>query len=266
MRRRGFTLIELLVVIAILALLVSILVPSLRQAVVLTRRTLCAANLRSWGTAHALYGSENNGWVLMTWYGGGQPTCIWLEASGNTARAGADRGEITVERMAQYLMTLDRSDPYYGNWHLSGSFLCPSVCKQAKLAETSWFPSSHHSTHLHYSFFGRVESWTNGYITDPDAVCDEELTGDRVLMADMLFKRENWWLYNHGYSGPQAVWNDESSRPNRAFTALDVSGINELYGDGHVEWIDDGQLRVRQMDANPASVRYQVNGATYHFF
>ena len=54
-RRKGFTLVELLVVIAIIALLVSILLPSLQKARELTKRTMCLTNLNGTGKAVALY-------------------------------------------------------------------------------------------------------------------------------------------------------------------------------------------------------------------
>lgn len=59
-RTKGFTLIELLVVIAIIALLVSILLPSLQRARELAKRAVCSANLHGVGQALALYQNENN--------------------------------------------------------------------------------------------------------------------------------------------------------------------------------------------------------------
>jgi len=53
--RRGFSLVELLVVIAILALLMSILLPSLAAARHLARRAVCQANLKAVNTAFLLY-------------------------------------------------------------------------------------------------------------------------------------------------------------------------------------------------------------------
>ena len=59
-RPRGFTLIELLVVISIIALLVSILMPSLGQALELAEQVVCKMNLRALGQAWALYWAEND--------------------------------------------------------------------------------------------------------------------------------------------------------------------------------------------------------------
>ncbi len=56
----GFTLIEVLVVVAIIALLVSILLPSLRQAREQAYRVGCQANLRGMGQAMTLYSEDHN--------------------------------------------------------------------------------------------------------------------------------------------------------------------------------------------------------------
>jgi prepilin-type N-terminal cleavage/methylation domain-containing protein len=59
-RTQAFTLIELLVVIAIIAMLMSIMMPSLQQAKERSRRVVCQANLHAIGQAIFIYGNQNN--------------------------------------------------------------------------------------------------------------------------------------------------------------------------------------------------------------
>ncbi|MHC4716649.1 MAG: type II secretion system protein [Planctomycetota bacterium] len=76
-RRRGFTLVELLVVVGIIALLVTILMPSLGRAMELARRTICKTQLHTMGRAWHLYFRDNNDKLpQMANPGDGIPDCI----------------------------------------------------------------------------------------------------------------------------------------------------------------------------------------------
>ena len=60
---RAFTLVELLVVVSVIALLISILLPSLRKAREQAKRVVCAANLNSFGDGFFGYATENRDYL-----------------------------------------------------------------------------------------------------------------------------------------------------------------------------------------------------------
>ncbi len=60
MKRQGFTLIELLVVIAVIAVLMGILMPSLRMAREQARSIYCQSNLKTLVLGYKLYAEDNN--------------------------------------------------------------------------------------------------------------------------------------------------------------------------------------------------------------
>ena len=68
--KKGFTLIELLVVISIIALLLSILMPSLKRIKQQARDVICRSNLRQWGLTLQMYGSDYNNSLTPGWSAG----------------------------------------------------------------------------------------------------------------------------------------------------------------------------------------------------
>jgi prepilin-type N-terminal cleavage/methylation domain-containing protein len=116
MRRKGFTLIELLVVIAIIALLVSILLPSLNRARELANRAACGASLNGIGKGLAIYRAEYKQqapWVKGSGYDASVGTNLTSAGSASTAHSVTELPFILV-RTGQN----------------AGLFVCPSTTKE----------------------------------------------------------------------------------------------------------------------------------------
>ena len=98
MKRKAFTLIELLVVIAIIALLMAIIIPSLRAAKELASGAVCVSNQRQLCLAWTSYADDNDSLLV-----GGSNYC------GYPGTPGADRP--TPYRWVEYPLLHDTDNP-----------------------------------------------------------------------------------------------------------------------------------------------------------
>ena len=78
---RGFTLIELLVVIAIIALLLSVIMPALRQAKQLAQTVICKSNLHQWNMVFKMYTEDHNDTFHSGWGGSALLSQWWMDSA-----------------------------------------------------------------------------------------------------------------------------------------------------------------------------------------
>ena len=214
-RRPGFTLIELLVVVAIIALLVSILIPSLQHARELGRRALCMSNLHHIGLAMQMYANDNKGYSVRCY------------ADGVDARIG---------------YAAWASDAEYGG--LPGPLGLGLLMRDGYLSEDGYIlfcPSQRHTSHI----YDGVVGWNNwgeatnpsagyegqaafvviGYFTRYSQKLDEKA---RAITGDMWYAGHHWTCHDHG-SSASGSWEGQFDG--------DDNGLSIWYSDGSVRWI-----------------------------
>ena len=132
-------------------------------------------------------------------------------------------------------------------------WICPSNTVDVKtMVEDQW--DSYGAFHVQYSYFARVDRWAEELVTHPNALTAGSLSGNRLLMADTCYRwgTDGGWMYNHGRYGAYLHLTDwatgdvEKGPPS-------ITGLNQLYGDTHVEWMDRGCFDPELMDALDAS-------------
>jgi prepilin-type N-terminal cleavage/methylation domain-containing protein/prepilin-type processing-associated H-X9-DG protein len=103
--RKGFTLVELLVVIGIIAVLISILLPSLAKVRRQAQGTACLSNMRQVAAAVMMYANENRYWMPCR---ATKNQCSW-----NSSGPQNSGGSIT--NTANWIAYEVTYDPYQGN-------------------------------------------------------------------------------------------------------------------------------------------------------
>jgi prepilin-type N-terminal cleavage/methylation domain-containing protein/prepilin-type processing-associated H-X9-DG protein len=238
-KTKGFTLVELLVVIGIIALLISILLPSLNKARETANKAKCASNLHQLGLAILLYQQDNQQLYpktimdtiaapLVTWGTGGTAPGTVDPFQSTTA------GRETVNDVSASFFLLLRNEQL-----TPAVFVCPSSNAEAwdfgggsNSAQNwvNWNGTTGLGKNLSYSYenpFAGSTAISNGWqLKNPDAtyaICSDINPGTSVPNTTNN-------VTNIATNAPASVMRAGNS-PNHQ-----QDGQNVLFGDGHAEW------------------------------
>lgn len=231
--RRAFTLIELLVTIGIIAILASFLLPLISKVKVLAVNARCAGNLRNWGLAHLGWAQDHRGTLLSTARLNDMDPCPNVMFS---IRKDPPRDNcFNAADIVPYLPGGEQVDgaSLGALVKMVGVWTCPAnkAMEGGGWGDGGWSGGGGGgSLHWAYGYFGRVSEWQDwrwaGSTNRPQDLGDRRPEADRLIMSDAIYIWE-------GYYWPNAWWINHSRAP---WTLSAMTGVNQLYGDGRVQW------------------------------
>lgn len=194
---RAFTLIELLVVVAIMAVLMAILLPSLRMARDQANRSACAANLKALGAMAHIYGGENDDFFPFPNYDGGFPNSVW-EAPGWLYNNQSDPRNAATGPTEDHL----KEGVFAGSYNMPPkAFRCP-----ADYAPFTPAKSFHNITS--YLMNGAIINFARSPVWEYGVRPSVKIS--RFKSQDVLF-----WEVDEKNGG---IWNDGSNAPHEGLT------------------------------------------------